>query len=114
MHERRPGLEGREYSDRSRDRWQGVEPGPDSPVSDSIGLNQLLDMVQESGYLLEVQPDARLDGEHTGDCVIALSTRDTHAYFMVQAYALPLLQGYMDPTLRRDTPDATPALQPAP
>ncbi len=84
------------------------------PVSDSIGLNQLLDMVQESGCLLEVQPDARLDGEHTGDCVIALSTRDTHAYFMVQAYALPLLQGYIDPTLCRDTPDATPALQPAP
>lgn len=83
------------------------------PLSGSIGLSQLLEMVQAAGRPLEVESDAGLDDEHTGNHVIALPTLDSRAYFIVHAYALPLLQGYIGPKHYRDSPDPTPRLQPA-
>ncbi len=68
------------------------------PLGGQTLLGRLMDMAQEEGWSLEAEPMGLIEGgEYDGGYVIALSNRGDRAYFIVQAYALPLLQGYMGP-----------------
>lgn len=82
-----------------------------TPFNQCISLSRLLDMVQATGQPLEAEPNGRLDGEHAGSYVFALPTLGNRAYFIVQAYALPLLQGYTSPTQYRDATVSAPSAQ---
>lgn len=69
-----------------------------APLGGYTRLGRLLDLVQEGGLPLDAEPGGLLvGGEYDGGCLVAAPASGGRRYFMVQAEALPLLRGYMNP-----------------